>query len=301
MTEARYIFLNGKTVPYSEGKVHVSSSCVRYGSNVFEGIRGYFNENKKQVYVFKLREHLLRLQNSMKLMRFEGTYEIGALEKWIIELVQKNEIREDVYIRVQVFLDGESGAQANRGPLGIAIAASSMGRFFKEEGVTAMVSSWRRIDDSIMPPRIKCAANYQNSRFALIEANMHGYDTTIILNRDGNVTEEARACIFVSRDGTIITPPVTCGILESITRDTIIRLFLEELGIKPLEREINRTELYIANEAFFCGTGVEITPIISIDGYTLLGRGITSNIKKLYFDIVRGNTNKYDEWRTPVY
>jgi branched-chain amino acid aminotransferase len=301
MAEAKYIFLNGKIVPYSEGKIHVMSSGVRYGSNVFEGIRGYWNEDKKQLYVLKLREHLHRLQDSMKMMRFEGNYEIEQLEKWCIDLVRQNEIRQDMHIRPQVFLDGESGGVGSRGPIGIAIAANPMGRFMKEEGVTAMVSSWRRIDDSVMPPRIKCAANYQNNRLALIEANMHGYDSTIILNRDGKVTEEARACLFVCRDGIPITPPVTYGILESITRKTLLELFSEELGLKPIEREIDRTELYIADEAFFCGSGAEITPIISIDGYRLPGGSITPSIRKIYFDIVRGKTEKYDQWRTPVY
>lgn len=299
--KAKYIFLNGKIVPYSEAKIHVMSPAVRYGSNVFEGIRGYWNEEKKQLYLFKLRQHLKRLQNSIKLMRFEGTYEIEELEKWILDLVRQNEIKEDMHIRPQVFLDGEGGGVGTRGPIGIAIIALPMARFLKEDGVTAMVSSWRRIDDDVMPPRIKCAANYQNNRLALIEANMHGYDASIILNRDGKVTEEARACMFVCRDGIPITPPVTYGILESITRKTLLQLFSEELGIKALEREIDRTELYIADEAFFCGSGMEVTPILSIDGYPLPSGPITSSIKKVYFNIALGRIDKYKEWRTPVY
>jgi len=299
--KAKYIFLNGKIVPFSDAKIHVMSPAVRYGSNVFEGIRGYWNEEKKQLYLFKLRQHLLRLQNSIKLMRFEETYEIEELEKWILDLVRQNEIKEDMHIRPQVFLDGEGGGVGARGPIGIAIIALPMARFLKEDGVTAMVSSWRRIDDDVMPPRIKCAANYQNNRLALIEANIYGYDASIILNRDGKVTEEARACMFVCRDGIPITPPVTYGILESITRKTLLQLFSEELGIKALEREIDRTELYIADEAFFCGSGMEITPILSIDGYPLPVGPITSSIKKVYFDIALGRTDKYKEWRIPVY
>ena len=299
--KAKYIFLNGKIVPYSEAKIHVMSPAMRYGSNVFEGIRGYWNEDKRKLYIFKLREPLKRLHNSMKLMRFEGTYAIEDLEKWTLDLVRQNEIREDMHIRIQVFLDGEGGGVDSRGPIGIAIITLPMGRFMKEGGVTAMVSSWRRIDDSVMPPRIKCAANYQNNRLALIEANMHGYDTTILLNRDGKVTEEARACLFICRDQIPITPPLTYGILESITRETLLQLFLEEIGIKPLEREIDRTELYIADEAFFCGSGAEITPIISIDGYSLDEGPITSSIKEVYFDIARCKTDKYNEWSIPVY
>jgi branched-chain amino acid aminotransferase len=301
MTKAKYLFLNGKIVPYSEGKIHVMSSGVRYGSSVFEGIRGYWNEDKKQLYIFRLRDHLHRLQNSMKLMRFVGTYEIEELEKWVVNLVRKNEMKEDIHIRPLVFLDGESGGIGHREPIGIAITANPMGRYMKEEGVTAMVSSWRRIDDNVMPPRIKCSANYQNNRLALVEANMHGYDSAIMLNRDGKVTEETGACIYICRDNIPITPPITYGILEGITRQTLLNLFEQELGIKPLEREIDRTELYIADEAFFCGTGAEITPIISIDGFRLPVGSITSAIKKIYFDIVRGKMDKYKGWWTSVY
>jgi branched-chain amino acid aminotransferase len=299
--KAKYIFFNGKIVPFSEAKIHVMSPGLRYGSNIFEGIRGYWNEDKQQLYLFKIREHLRRLQHSMKLMRFKGSYEIEDLEKWILTLVRENEIKEDMHIRPQVFLEGEGGGVGSREPVGIAIIAIPMGRFMKEDGVTTMVSSWRRIDDDIMPPRIKCAANYQNSRLALIEAMRHGYDGTIILNRQGKVTEEARACIFVCRDGVPITPPVTYGILESITRKTLIQLFAEELGLHVLEREIDRTELYIADEAFFCGSGAETTPIISIDGYPLPVGPITLSIKKVYFDIAKGKTDKHSEWRTAVY
>ena len=299
--KAKYIFMNGKIVPFSEAKIHVMSPGFRYGSNVFEGIRGYWNEDKKQLYLFKVREHLRRLQNSMKLMRFEGTYAIEDLEKWILDVVRENEIKEDMHIRPQVFLEGEGGGVGSREPIGIAIIAIPMGRFMKEDGVTTMVSSWRRIEDDVMPPRIKCAANYQNSRLALMEAMRNGYDATIILNRHGKVTEEARACIFVCRDGVPITPPVTYGILESITRKTLIQLFADELGLNVLEREIDRTELYIADEGFFCGSGAETTPIISIDGYPLPVGPITLSIKKVYFDIAKGRTDKHSEWRTPVY
>jgi branched-chain amino acid aminotransferase len=297
---AKYIFLNGEIVPFSEAKVHVMSPAFRYGATVFEGIRGYWNEDDEQLYLFKLREHLLRLQNSMKLMRFKGNYEIVQLEKWIIDLVRQNRIREDLHIRPQVFVDGEGGGVDSRGPIGISIIALPMGRFMNEEGVKAMVSSWRRID-SVMPPRIKCAANYQNGRLALIEATMHGYDAAIILTREGKVAEEARACLFICRDGIPITPPVTYGILESITRKTLLHLFSEELGITPLEREIDRTELYIADEAFFCGSGAEITPIISIDGLSLPKGKITASMREVYFEIARGKTEKYGQWRTPVY
>jgi branched-chain amino acid aminotransferase len=299
--KVKYIFLNGKIIPFSDGKIHVMSSTVRYGSNVFEGIRGYWNEDKKQMYIFKLKEHLERLIDSMKLMRFEETFELGDLKGWILDLIRKNELREDIHIRPQVFLDGETGAVAARGPVGIAISAVPMGRYLKEEGVTAMVSSWRRIDDDVMPARIKCAANYQNARFALMEATANGYDATIILNRNGKVTEEARACLFICRDGIPITPPVTYGILESITRKTLLMLFQEELNIRPLEREIDRTELYIADEGFFCGSGMEVTPIISVDGHPLLVGPITSSIKEVYLDIATGKVDKYGEWRTPVY
>jgi branched-chain amino acid aminotransferase len=298
---AKYIFINGETVPFSDAKIHVMSPAVRYGASVFEGIRAYWNEDENQLYVFKLREHLVRFQNSMKLMRFTETYEIGDLEKWVLDLIRKNDLKEDIHIRPQAHVEGEGGGVNTSEPIGISIIALPMGRFMKEDGMKAMVSSWRRIDDTVMPPRIKCAANYQNSRLALIEAVNHGYDSTIILTREGKVAEEARACVFVCRDGVPMTPPVTYGILESITRSTILGLFSSELNVQPLEREIDRTELYIADEAFFCGSGAEVTPIVSIDGYQLPIGELTQSIKKVYFEIARGMTEKYKEWRTPVY
>lgn len=299
--KAKYISLNGEIVPFSDAKIHVMSPAVRYGATVFEGIRGYWNEDRNQLYIFKLREHLVRLQNSMKLMRFEGTYGIEDLEKWVLDLVRKNEIKEDLHIRPQVHVDGEVGGVNTSEPLAISIVALPMGRFTKEGGMKAMVSSWRRIDDTVMPPRIKCAANYQNSRLALIEAVNHGYDATIILTRDGKVAEEARACVFICRDGVPITPPVTYGILESITRSTMLRLFSDELNVQPVEREIDRTELYIADEAFFCGSGAEVAPIVSIDGFQLPKGRLTESIRKVYFEIARGKTDNYKKWRTPVY
>ena len=170
-----------------------------------------------------------------------------------------------------------------------------------EKTVKAMVSSWRRIDDDVIPPRIKCAANYQNSRLALTEANMNGYDTSIILNKNGKVAKEARACIFIVRDKIPVTPPVTSGILDSITRKTIIDLFKDELSIETIVRDVDRTELYIAEEAFFCGSGAEITSINFIDDYQIKSSEISKKIETIYMDIVHGNNEKYKNWLTEVY
>jgi branched-chain amino acid aminotransferase len=300
--DVAYIFFNGELVPYSNARVHIMSTAARYGANVFEGIRGYWNEDKKQMYLFRQRDHMERLLQSMKLNHFEGTYAIEDLERWTLEVVRKNELRESIHIRPCVFIDGEIGAVGAKGPLGIAISAIPMGKFLTEKaGATAMVSSWRRIGDDVMPARIKCGANYQNSRQALIEANQHGYDATILLDRNGKVTEEARACVFICRRGVPITPPVTYGILESITRETVLEIFSKEMEITPVEREIDRTELYIAEEAFFCGTGAEITPIVSIDGFGLPVGPLTAKVNELYMDIAKGLHDKYAEWLTPVY
>lgn len=298
---AKNICRNGKIVPWEEATIHVMSPTVRYGANVFEGIRGYWNSDKQQMYVFKMKEHINRLQKSIKMMKFDRTYELEELEKWILDLIRSNDLREDIHIRPQVFIEGQIGSVDTVGPVGIAISAVPMGRMLHEQGVTARVSSWRRIDDDVIPARIKCAANYQNARFALIEAKSSGTDATILLNKAGKVTEEARACIFICRDGVPMTPMVTNGILESITRKTILQLFKEEIGVVPLEREIDRTELYIAEEAFFCGSGAEVTPILTVDGYKLPGGPLTQEIKKIYLEVALGRTEKYSDWRTPVY
>lgn len=302
--EPKFIFYNGEIIPYGEAKIHVMTPAVKYGATIFEGIRGYWNEDKGEILLFRLEDHLLRLLQSIKLMRMEADYTLGQMAKWITSVVRANEFRQDIHIRQMVFVEGRGPSHATS-PVGMSIAAMPMERFYDvENGIKVAVSSWDRIGESSMPPRIKCAANYQNSRLAAIQAKLDGYDTAIFLNSRGKVSETVNACTFIVKAGTTITPTVTDDILEGITRDTVLRLCSEQLRISAVEREIDRTELYRADEVFICGSAVEITPVVEVDCYRI-GEGkpgkITRQIQSAYQNLVRGKVRGYERWLTPVY
>jgi branched-chain amino acid aminotransferase len=301
----RYFFLNGELLKAEDAKVLITTPALKYGASVFEGIRAYWNDKKEDLYVFRLRDHLKRLEQSCRLMRFDITEDmIEGLSNSIIELLRVNDVRQDVHIRPMVYLEGE-GPLESVGPVGIAVSLTLIERWFGgKPGLSCSVSSWSRISDHCMPPRIKCAANYQNSRLALVQAKRDGYDSTILLNERGKVSEGPGYTFFMIRRGIPVTPKITDDILESFTRLTVIQLLTEFHGLKVIEREIDRTELYLAEEAFFCGTGAEITPIFSIDKYIISGGTIgriTELTRKTYFAMVKGDLSEHAEWRTPVY
>jgi len=304
----KYCYMNGEIVPVDQGKVSIFSPGFKYSATVFEGIRAYWNEDKHNLYVFRLKEHCQRLIRSLKLMRLNHSYTVEDLSQPVIDLLRANQFKEDMHIMQHVYVEGpEVGFMADTGPIKMCIAAFPKGRYSTYEeggGLACCVSSWVRISDHSMPPRIKCTANYQNSRLALLEAKANGYDSVILLNTHGKVTEGPGACIFMVRDGVPTTPPISAGLLESITRETIIRLFKEIHQINVEVREIDRTELYLAEEAFFCGTGEEVTPICSIDRQSL-GDGrmgpVTRAIRETYFKVVRGDPPGFSSWIAPVY
>ena len=300
--KVKYILFNGEIIPYNEAKIHVMTPAVRYGANVFEGIRAYWNEKEEELYIFRLREHLSRLKNSAKMMRMDTDLDLMDVEP-VLRIIRANGIREDCHLRYHVYVDG-SGNIYSRSPIGFYVIAVPLGRTKDiHHGIPVGVCFWVRTSDNAIPPRIKCVANYQNSRLAYLEALQNGYDSPLILTANGRVSEGPGAAFFLVRDGIPITPSITCDILESITRDTLIHVFKDKHGLHTQEREIARTELYVADEAFFCGSGWEITPIISIDGIPL-DQGnvgpITKTIQKEYFDIVRGIDPSYPQWRTSV-
>lgn len=302
--KGRVIFLNGRMLPYVEARIHVQSGAMKYAAAVFEGLRGYWNPEEEELYLFRVEAHAERLLRSLKLMRMDHPFDAVGLARAVRDLVRANGYREDVHIRQSAFIEGDEPMSAT-GPVGMAIAAYPLGRPKKSDvGLSCSVNSWARIDDAAMPPRIKCIANYQNGRLALLQARADGYDTTILLNRRGKVAEGPGACFFLVRDGVPITPPVTADILESITRRTLIQLFGEEHGIEAQEREVDRTEIYVGDEAFLCGTAWEVSPLVSMDRYPI-GDGrvgpVTAAIAKTYFQVVRGGSKKYREWLTPVY
>jgi branched-chain amino acid aminotransferase len=300
----KYLLFNGEIVPFEEAKVHVWTSAFNYGANVFEGSRAYWNEKDQQLYHFRADSHARRLRQSMKIMRMGITDEVEQLNPQTIELLRKNEIREDCHIRQVVFVNYVGPGHARTSPVGTVVSPYYRGRSGPEEGIHCCVSSWRRIDDNVIPPRVKCGANYQNSRMALMQATADGYDAVILLGGNGKVSEAQSACVFIVRDGVPITTPVTSGILESITRGTLLQLFQEVHNTEVQVRDIDRTELYVADEVFLCGSGAEILPVASIDRYQLGDRApgpLTEEIRRTYFGVVRGDLPLYPEWRTPVY
>jgi len=303
VTPSRYLYLNGKLLPYDEARIHVQSAAVKYGASVFEGLRAYWNAAQGELYVFRLQEHIDRLFGSLRLMRMEHSYSREELASSILDVLRKNEVREDVHIRQTAYVEADGALDAT-GPVGLAVDARAH-RVTQKPGIAVGVSSWTRISDGAMPPRIKCSANYQNGRLAMLEAKANGYEGALLLNSRGKLAEAPGACCFVVRGGVAITPPVTADILESVTRATLLELLPKELGLTTVEREIDRTELYVSEEAFLCGSGWEITPIVSVDRLPL-GDGtrpgpITRRIQECYFAVVRGETPAYRSWLTPVW
>ena len=302
----RLIWIGGKIVPVAEATVNVLSPTSQFGANVFEGIRCYWSEQEQQLYAFRLADHYKRLQNSIKILRFNSPYSTSDFQQGLIDVVKANGYREDIAVRQTVFVDGIGGTWNSCEPINMFIApiAKPFQKIQDKAGLRCQVSSWERISDRNLSPRAKVGANYINSRMAYLEARENGYDTALILNNQGRISEGPGACFFMVRDNKLITPPPTASVLESITRDTIIRVAAELLGIETLERDIDRTELYICDEAFLCGSAMEITHITNIDGLAVgdgkLGK-ITQDLSNIYHQIITGQLSQYKEWLTPIY
>ena len=280
---------------WDQATVHISMMGWTSISSVFEGIRAYWNEERQQLYVFHLDAHLKRLYQSMKIMRMDCLYSPEQLTDAITGLLRANDFRADAYVQpLAYFTGGIPGYEAVwEDPAEVVItprlAPSNLGT---GKLAHCNVSSWNRISDNVMPPRAKAISNYQNSRYVSTESRVNGYDYGIILNQQGKVAEASYACIFIIRDGVAITPPVSAGILESITRETVRELLENELDLPVLERDVERTELYIADEVFLCGTAVEVQPVVSVDRYRV-GDGeagpIVSRLESLFHQVVRGS------------
>jgi branched-chain amino acid aminotransferase len=295
--------MNGKLAPFQDATIHVSTAAAFYATNVFEGIRIYWNDEKEDGYAFRLREHFTRWFESMKMMRFSVPYSFEDLEEALREVVKGNNFKEDVHGHMVAYVDAE-GLTATA-PVGVYFYFRRRGRLADDgKGMHCCISSWVRTSDNAIPIRLKCGANYQNGRLASLQAEVDGYDGPIFLNSQGHVAEGSGASFFLVRKGEVITPPTTADILESITRVTLMQLFREEMGITVKEQEIDRTQVYVADEAFFCGSGYEVTPILSVDRFPM-GNGqpgpITQEILRHYMQVVRGTTERHAEWRTPMY
>ncbi len=301
-----YLWLNGEQRPWHEATVHVTELGWSTVGAVFEGIRAYASADGSEAYIFRLREHLDRLEGSMKLVRLRLDYSIDELTNAIVELMQANGSVEDTYIRPLAYTADTSGkrfAQIGQDASLLINTAPMPSHLKSGMTMTAKVSSWRRISEDVMPPRIKNLSNYRNGQLASMEARLDGYDTALLLNAQGTVAEGPGACVMLVKDGVLITPDVTSSILESITRDALMVLAREVLGIPVVERPVDRTELYLADEVFTCGTAAEISPIVSIDKYDV-GAGqigpVTRELERVFDDVLRGAEDRYAHWRTPV-
>ncbi|MFC1483243.1 branched-chain amino acid transaminase [Candidatus Margulisiibacteriota bacterium] len=301
----QYAFFEGKIVPFDQAKVSIMTHSFNYGTGVFEGIRAYWNEKQNTIFILKMKEHYERLLRSAKILRMDIKQSIMELCDITVELVKKHSYKEDIYIRPIVYKsDLFIGVKLNDLKNDLCIYCAPFGAYVDiEKGVKVKVSSWRRVDDSCMPARGKIIGIYVNSAFSKTEALMHGYDEAIVLNNDGHISEGSAENIFFVRDNKLITPPVNANILEGITRTAIIDLAKKELGIEVIERQVDRSELYVSDEIFFTGTGAQISPIIEVEGIKV-GDGkpgkITKDLQKIYFKAVKGEDKKYADWLTPV-
>ena len=300
----RRIWFKGEILNVNDAKINVLSPTSQFGLNVFEGIPCYWNDEEKQLYAFRLDAHYNRLLRSARLIQINTPYSKEDMKRAFIDVIRANEYDENLSVRQTLFVDG-FGSWGSSDPVDMFIAPIPKGGISKEynkKGLNACITSWRRISDNNLSPRIKCGANYINSRVGQREALRNGYDTCIFLNEFGKVAEGPGSCFFMVKNEKLVTPQCTDAVLESITRDSVVKL-AKYLGYSVEERTIDRTELYTCEEAFLCGSAMEITPVISIDGYVITeGTGeITGKIHKVYLDVARGMIEEYKDWITPIY
>ncbi len=306
MALPNYAFFNGRLVPYSEAKVGVLTHGLNYGTGVFGGIRAYWNQDLQQLFIFRPHDHFRRFLESAQLLRMKFSYTAAELTKALIDLLRQENYKTDTYIRPLAFYSDEIiGVRLHDLTPALAIVALPFGKYVeKDEGSHVTFSSWRRVDDNMVPARGKITGAYINSAFAKTDAQIAGFDEAIILNQDGHICEGSAENIFVLRNGVVLTPPITDNILEGITRQTVMALLREKLGLQVVERSIDRSEVYLAQEIFFTGTGAQITAVNRVD-YRAVGNGqmgpVTQKLREIFFNVVRGREEKYQHWCEPVY
>ena len=301
-----YAFFKGRVVPYKEANVGVLTHALNYGSAVFGGLRAYWNDDEQQLFIFRPQDHFKRFLQSASLMRMELPYSADQLVDALTELMRKEGHKEDCYIRpLAFFADEIIGVRLHRLNTELSMVALPFGSYgTNEDGQHVTVSSWRRVDDNIIPARGKIAAAYVNSAFVKTDANLAGFDEALVLNQDGHLSEGSAANVFMLRNGVWATPMITDNILEGITRRSIIQFMREDLKWEVVERSIDRTEVYLADEMFFAGTGVQIAAITKVD-HRKVGTGQmgeqTTQLKKFFLDVVHGRNPKYRGWCYPIY
>jgi branched-chain amino acid aminotransferase len=301
-----HAFFQGKIVPYSEAKVGVLTHGLNYGTAVFGGLRGYWNAEKEQLYLFRPLDHYRRFLSSTKLMLMEFDQTPESLMQLTIDLLRADGYRCDVYLRPLAYKSDEIiGVKLHDLHDELTIAAVPFERYVTNDtDAHVTFSSWRRVDDNMIPARGKIAGAYANSALIKTDAVRAGFDEALVLTQDGHVSEGSAMNIFMVREGVMVTPPITENILEGITRRSVIELVRQEIGMPMVERQIDRTEVYLSDEFLMTGTAAQITAVTRVD-YRQIGTGkmgpITTRLRELFFNIVRGRNAKYSHWNVPVY
>ena len=299
-----YAYFEGSIIPFEDAKLSVSTHALQYGTGVFGGVRGYLSHDGKSINIFRLQDHCARVLQSCSLVKINLPFDAAGLAKIFTDLTEKNAPNGNVYFRPFGYKSGlELTPRLSKVPDDFTMYMLELDDYYAaEKGLDVMVSAWHRVSDNQIPARGKISGAYINSSLAKDDAETFGFDEAIMLNDQGKVGEGSAANLMIVRGGTLITPPVTSDILEGITRRTILKL-AEDLDIAHEQRAIDRTELYVAEEMFFCGTGAQVTPIASVDRRTV-GTGergpITRKLAKRFSDTVRGKLNEYDAWLTKV-
>jgi len=300
-----YAYFQKQFVPLSEAKIGIMTNCLHYGTAIFEGTRGNWNNEHQQMYIFRLKEHCKRILSGCQLLKMDLPYTVDKLCQITTELAEKCGFKENVYIRSLAYKSSESlGVRLHDLESDFTVFAFPWGPYLKVDKARCSVSSWRRPADNVIPTQAKICGLYANNAFAKTEAVENGFDEAIMLTPDGHVSEGTGENIFLVKDGKLVTPASYNNILMGITRNTVIELAKNELNIEPVERQVDRSELYTADECFLTGTAAHITPVAEVD-HRKIANGeigeITKQLQKLYFEIIYGNNSKYSDWCTPVY
>jgi len=305
MDPGRFVYFDGNIVPLEDAKVSILTHAFNYGTGLFEGIRGYYSAADGKVLIFRLKEHVDRLWRNCNVMCMEIKETPADIERICCELVKKNGFKEDVYLRPIIYKSEHSLGPKLKGiESKFCCWIIKLGDYVNvDTGLDVCVSSWRRLSDNAIPARAKTTGSYVNSALARSEAELAGFDESIVLRENGTVSEGSAMNIFMVKDGRLITPPENSDLLVGITRNSVMELAGEELGMQVIERDIARTELYVCDELFFTGTGAQVAPVRSVDR-RLVGNGkpgpVSKKLQDIYFEVVQGKVAKYRRWCTPV-
>jgi len=302
----KHAYFQGKIVPYSKAKVGVLTHALNYGTAAFAGLRAYWNELEKQLFIFRAPDHYRRFLNSAKILCMQLDHTPEILTQITVDLLRVDDYHQDIYIRPLAYKSDEIiGVKLHGLHEELSICALPFERYLDDDtNAHVTISSWRRVDDNIIPARGKISGAYANSAFIKTDANRAGFDEALVLTQEGHISEGSAMNFFMIRDGVLITPPITENILEGITRRSVIELARAELNLNTLERQVDRTEVYLCDELFLTGTAAQITAVTRVD-YRPVGDGkmgpFTAHLYSLFQDILRGRVPKYKHWLTPVY